>query len=193
MFSPAIETSIQDYLKDKDRPNRISIGIHSRHIRDNNDGSDVSYEMQCLDLILQKQQQQQQTNQENKNGPDGDDLPPCTVYVMADRAATLEHVKTESAKRNCATVTVDHRTILPAANSLYKQEHGPFAGGDFFRDWLVVSQAQTGFIHYKDRSSSALVYETMVYDGMAEGRIDSPVLRCSIDWRGGGALNLYDC
>lgn len=177
-FTPLVQDSIQYYLRDKDRKDRRTIGIHSRHIRDNDDGSDVSREMECLDLILESSEKAGQTGL------------PCTVYVMADRAATLEQVKLESAKRQCSTVVVNHQTVQPG--SVYKEEHGPFAGGDFFRDWLVVSQAQTGFIHFKDRSSSALVYETMVYDGVKEGRIDSPVLRCSIDGRNGGELSLHD-
>lgn len=115
---------------------------------------------------------------------------PCTVLVMADRSATLAAIKLESNKRNCSVVVVEHENSADGAPN-YEQEHGPFAGAGFFRDWLVVSQAQTGFVHYKDRSSSALVYETMVYDGVTQGQIDSPVLRCSIDWRMQGKLDLH--
>ena len=181
-FTPRVEDSVQPYILAPEtiQPNHRTIGIHSRHIRETNDGSDVSWEMECLDLILQSTQPKNNLEMQE----------PCTVLVMADRSATLAAIKLESNKRNCSVVVVEHENSADGAPN-YEQEHGPFAGAGFFRDWLVVSQAQTGFVHYKDRSSSALVYETMVYDGVTQGQIDSPVLRCSIDWRMQGKLDLH--
>ena len=178
-FTSEVRNSVQPYINDE--RNHRSIGIHSRHIRDKDDGSDVTWEIQCLDKILQATQLKDEESLV---------VPPCTVYVMSDRLAALEAIRRESFQRNCSVAVVDHDSVGPDSN--FKKEHGPFAGAGFFRDWLVVSQARTGFIHYNDRSSSALVYETMVYDGITEREIDSPVLRCSIDWRHNGEIHLFN-
>ena len=179
-FTNMVENSVQPYmLPTETRGNLRTIAIHSRHIRDSDDGSNVSAELKCLDEIMRS----------TARG-DGEQQPPCKVFVMSDRAATLDAIQRESEKRNCSAVVVEHDSAEHTANAA--KEHGPFAGAGFFRDWLVAAQAQTGFIHFQDRSSSALVYETMVYDGMTRGTIESPVLRCSIDWRHGSKLSIHD-
>lgn len=64
------------------------------------------------------------------------------------------------------------------------QEHGEFAGEGYFQDFLVVSQARSGFIHsagfQKGSSASALVWQEIVYRGIKEGRFaEHSPLDCS--------------
>lgn len=162
-------------VNDEERKGQLSIGIHSRHIRATNDGTDVSDEAACVDMIL--------SELGRSNGA-------CTIYIMADRKGTIDQMTTEGNQRNCSTVFVQHDSGDSEAIK-GEAEHGPFADGGFFRDMVVTKQALSAFIHYKDRSSSALVYELQVYDAMIKDLIDAPMLRCEIDWRNKHKINLY--
>uniref|UniRef100_A0A7S3P6Z7 Uncharacterized protein n=1 Tax=Amphora coffeiformis TaxID=265554 RepID=A0A7S3P6Z7_9STRA len=177
VFKQDLINSIQPYvIEDRSPQKHQIIGIHSRHVGATNDGSHVDKEMTCLDGILEFHSRQIQH-------PWSESVRHCTLLVMSDRSATLDAIKVQGTQRNCSVVFLDHQEETSGANK-YDMEHGPFAGAGFFRDWMMVAQAQAGFIHFHERSSSALVYESSTYDNIVDGIIDSPVPRCSIPKRG---------
>lgn len=190
-FTSEVLDSVRPYMEDADQRGRIplSIGIHSRHIRPENDGSDVQEEVDCLDLTLAALEKQQ-----GKTPGDS-----CKVFIMSDRVATIENLSLAARERNCEPIVVENEVVQVDAaeedgkmSNKLQSEHGPFRGLGFFRDWLVASQATSAFVHFKDRSSSQIVYERMVYDSMTKGIADVPVTRCEIDWRNEGKLRLIE-
>ena len=183
---PRVVESVRPYmLTNPQESDELTIGIHSRHIHPEVDGSDVDNELNCLDMVLDLLRY--------------DGSQPCTILVMADRALTLQGLSEAVDARGCTPIVVEHDTETPkvekdgalleaqfrndylAAINEQAEEHGPFRGGGFFRDWYVVSQARSAFIHYKDRSSSEIVYDRMVYQGRIDGPVHSPLPRCEID------------
>eukprot|EP00977_Amphora_coffeiformis_P003119 scaffold581_cov169-Amphora_coffeaeformis.AAC.9 len=173
-FTPEVIESVRPYLVDT-QSNELTVGIHSRHIRPQMDGSDVGQEVGCLDMVLDFLRQS--TTQT------------CTILIMADRLLTLEKLQDAARERNCTAVFVENETKEEPEPHV-KEEHGPFVGGAFFRDWYAVSQARSAFIHFQDRSSSEIVYDRMVYLGMTSGTIQAPIPRCEIAWRDHGKLHL---
>ena len=173
-FTQQLVDSVQSYMLEGNAlREQVTIAVHSRHIRTRLDGSDVRSEVNCLDQLLTKLRRPQQ---------------PCTIFIMADRQLTLDKLEDVVKARNCSAVIVEKKTMevrQEESKSLQdiEAEHGPFRGGGFFRDWIVVAQATRGFIHYRDRSSSAIVFEQSVYDGMMKSIIDKPPLRCEMDWK----------
>jgi hypothetical protein len=151
-----------------DPPSVYTIGLHSRHTKSSNNGSNVQNEIKCLEYLL--------TYREN-------DKVPCTVYIMSDRPKTIENLRTYMLERSCSVVVVAH-IMDPVVNDTgtKTEEQGPFAGAGFFRDLLVVSQARSAFIG-DVRSSSALVDELMDYGRRTEAwhskNAVDPLLRCS--------------
>jgi hypothetical protein len=134
-------------------PSVFTIGLHSRHIDSNHNGSSVQNEIECLDLCLDHFFK----TREN-------DKVPCTVYIMSDRPMAIENLRTYLLPRKCSVV-VAGQMIDPEVNhdtGNKTKEHGPFAGAGFFRDLVVVSQARSVLIG-GIRSSSALIDELMDY------------------------------
>jgi hypothetical protein len=186
-FTPSILDSVSPYKlpstgqQQQNDPAEITIGIHSRHIRPEHDGSDVSSETACLDLILESLRR---TKGQASS---------CTIFLMSDRVATRETFPVGALARNCTTVVVTQEEAPPPVDGTTEEEHGPFRGAGMFRDFLVTSQAKDGFIHFDGRSSSAFVYERMVYNAMTQGLVDAPIARCEIDWRHGhNKTRLYE-
>ena len=180
LVTDAVKESVEPFTLDSEeaeRTKRLTYGVHSRHIRSNNDGSDVHHEVNCLDMLLKDQ----------RKAPSQ----PCTLFIMADRELAVQKLHSAALERNCTPVAVDHQIVddHPFIKDEKQQEtlaeHGPFRGGGFFRDWMTVSQARSGFIHFEGRSSSALVYETMVYNAMVDGNHETPITRCEMEWRKG--------
>jgi hypothetical protein len=138
-----------DWKARRTDPSVYTIGVHSRHMYQANNGSDVQNEIKCLNYLL---------------GTRENDKVPCTVYIMSDRPKTIENLRTYLLQRDCSVV-VAAQPDAPVVkdNGTKTEEHGPFAGAGFFRDLVVVSQARSAFIG-SVRSSSALVDELMEYD-----------------------------
>jgi hypothetical protein len=130
-------------------PSVHTIGLHSRHVHQANNGSDVQNEIKCLNYLL---------------GTRENDKVPCTVYIMSDRPKTIENLRTYLLQRDCSVVLAAQPDApVVKDNGTKTEEHGPFAGAGFFRDLVVVSQARSAIIGGM-RSSSALVDELMEYD-----------------------------
>lgn len=173
-FTPELLETVREYQMTPQQRDGVTIGIHSRHIKNNDDGQDIHLEMQCIDMVLAEQRK----NTHSGNKQQQQQQQPCTVYIMSDRPKTDKRLAKQIKKRQCETITVIKDTIEMDEGLVPKPEHGPFAGASFFRDWITVAQSESALIHGTDRSSSALVYELMVYDGMTSGRIKKPPLRC---------------
>jgi hypothetical protein len=73
--------------------------------------------------------------------------------------------------------------VVHPHHQTHQQAIVPVQGGEYFRDWITVAQAQSSFIHYEGQSSLALVYETMVYNTMKSGVWDTPLMRCEMFWK----------
>lgn len=175
-FTPVIRDSVQSYMMETHKDgSRISIGIHSRHTRIKDNGSNVKNELSCLDGLLE-------ALKKKRGDTDGSattiDPSSCTVYIMSDRVDAITNLEKGISEKNCRSVHVVHEadeiapvTVNPSLATKWldrHEEHGPFQGAGYFLDWLVVSQARDGLIYYAERSSSALVYEKMTYDAVQE-------------------------
>jgi hypothetical protein len=179
VFKNDLFHSVEPYMLGdtvESRGDIITIGIHSRHIRSNNNGTDIHQEVKCMDMLLHQQRR--------------DPTQPCKILIMADRKQTLDNLAAAAEARNCEAIVVEKEEVAASSNvkediKSAEDEHGPFRGRGFFRDWLVVKQATSGYIHYEGRSSSAIVYENMVYDAMTQGFVDEPIPRCAISWKVG--------
>lgn len=138
-------------------PAPFSIGIHVRHIKEEDDGSNIASTVNCVHHNFF-------ANREKGN---------CQVLIMSDRPATINGLR--STARNtwgCEAVTVQpeedesvkhvslrHRRLLAGQVT---NEHGPFAGAGFYQDLALVSHARSGLLA-PSRSSSRLILEGIVY------------------------------
>jgi hypothetical protein len=160
-----------DWKARRTDPSVYTIGLHSRHMYQANNGSDVQNEIKCLDHALDARE---------------NDKAPCTVYIMSDRHETIENLRTYLLQRKCSVVLAAQPDApVIKDNGTVTEEHGPFAGAGFFRDLVVVSQARSAFIG-STRSSSALVDELMEYDRhnnawVIENELLDPLPRCYIE------------
>jgi hypothetical protein len=155
-----------DWKARRTDPSVYTIGLHSRHMYQENNGSNVQNEIKCLDHALDSRE---------------NDKVPCTVYIMSDRHSTIDNLRTYLLQRNC-NVVLAAQPDAPVVkdNGTKTEEHGPFAGAGFFRDLVVVSQARSAFIG-STRSSSALVDELIEYARRTEDwHSKDPLLRCYI-------------
>jgi hypothetical protein len=160
-----------DWKARRTDPSVYTIGLHSRHMYQANNGSNVQNEIKCLDYLL---------------GTRENDTVPCTVFIMSDRHNTIDNLRTYLLQRNCSVVLAAQPDApVVKDNGTETEEHGPFAGAGFFRDLVVVSQARSAFIG-STRSSSALVDELVEYDRhnnawVIEDELLDPLQRCYIE------------
>lgn len=148
-----------------------SIAIHSRHVDADDNGSDVQDEIRCIDWLLSLRP----NNKER-----------CTVYIMADRQATIQNITEYLAKNtNCAAISASAREQNDDS-LLLRREHGQYAGATFFRDLAIASQARSA-VAASARSSSALLDEWIDYRRRNEAwhrnqRLLEPLKRCYFKW-----------
>ena len=123
----------------------FSVGVHSRHPSNRDDGTDVSDEIACINKLVRTL----------GNGR------PCLAYLMSDRQETVRRIsKHVQIAHNCTVVLASQRES--ANGTEHVDEHGAFAGAGYFQDLVVVGQADSAFIS-KRRSSTSLVAEFMEY------------------------------
>jgi hypothetical protein len=148
----------------------ITIVLHSRHSAADDDGSKIKREKLCFDKLLQSQNYTSL----------------CQVLLLSDRPKTLikatEYISQEYP--HCLVLVAPHDT-----GKSFRSEHGPFAGIGFFQDLAFVANqtlrmptAVPAFVGFKQRSSSQLVREIIVYQlhqqprNQHEGQEASPQL-----------------
>jgi hypothetical protein len=142
-------------------PAAFSVGVHSRHAQEWDDGSDISKQTACLDRVFEA---------DTFNDPTT--IRPCQILIMSDRQATNQALVAYAQQRQCDGITVTHQqqhavsetfVLVNTSSKSVRAEHGPFEGAGFYKDMALVSKARHGFVA-TTRSSSALVQHVMVYD-----------------------------
>ena len=192
-FTSELVQTVQGDIRIAPSPeNEVSIAVHSRLIKIEQDGSDVTEEVQCLDDILAVVRLRRRGLFRKLLGAEGTKTAslPCSVYIMSDRELTFEGFAKASQVRGCHVVTVtDRGPAQQRVNDTSKTaEHGPFAGVGYFQDLIVASQARSAIIS-RGRSSSALLDEMIEYRRCSEAweqghkRLPDPIIRCSIGRR----------
>lgn len=81
---------------------------------------------------------------------------------MSDRTRTLDKLSEWLKGEGCVAHVANHTT-----GGSFLSEHGPFAGGGYFDDLLMVSQARDAFIG-SVTTSSQLVHSRITYDRRME-------------------------
>ena len=129
--------------------NYYSIGIHSRHIAEEDDGSFIHQEQRIIEKLLKKKKKYYQ------------DTRPCKVFIMSDRPKTIDLLTNWllQPKKNCSVVTANHH----AGVETLRDEHGPWSGAGFLKDLFVVAQARDAIIGDTHRSSTRLLVELATY------------------------------
>ena len=106
-----------------------STAVHSRHPQPR-DHSNLIQE-RCLDRLLGEWK-----IQGNRS---------CVVYIMTDREEALKSLSDVTLRQNCTPLTAQansNRTVQTREHT----EWGPFAGGGFFLDLALASNARDAFI-----------------------------------------------
>jgi hypothetical protein len=115
-FTDKLLESVREYMVVPDA-SVVSIGIHSRHSSDSEDGSDISRDTTCIDALMKT----------------GLGRHSCRVYLMSDRQVTIDKVSVYTQEKyNCSIVTVRNRPTDSNA-SQFKLEHGANAGVGYFQ------------------------------------------------------------
>lgn len=129
----------------------VAIALHARHTDPHDNGGFVTDELDCLKTLVKG--------------------PPCRVYLLSDRTATLERLSErmgrDSLLRDCQIFT----TRQPETTVGLEVEHGPYAGAGFVRDLFLAAEDvtthgrayQAAWIGNSHRSSSQLLHEWVIY------------------------------
>jgi len=102
----------------------FTVAVHSRHTDRDDDGCNVTRELQCVERLLPPRHRAQ--------SPSDDAAAPatassCKLWVMADRECTLESMR-RSLEGRCDVQVAPHDVMNDN-----EEEHGPFAGKRFWR------------------------------------------------------------
>jgi hypothetical protein len=160
-FHPEILPS--DYDEERQQSadsDETTFALHSRHRSPQDDGSNVTEYMNCLDRVFQESRALQDQKQQRQH-PQSHST--CRVFLMADRNITLYELDHVIRTKHCTPVVATHQR-----SAGHFKEHGPFAGAGFFQDLALASQARNGLIGHCDRSSTQLLRELIHYDRTME-------------------------
>jgi hypothetical protein len=158
----SFSTAVSPYNPEQVHNDVATFAIHSRHVKFDDDGSNVRKEVECM----------QQAFSMNSSRP-------CHVYVLSDRVATTQRLVDASREIGCSVSAVNHTTVDESSSWLV--EHGPFAGAGFFRDLALASRARHGLIG-GHRSSTLLLEEIILYRKLTEQRQgDRPYIFCDYE------------
>lgn len=149
--------TIQVPLSSQTKADDFTVALHSRHTVVGDDGSIITDETKCLEMLLENR-----TKSAN-----------CFVYLMSDRPATVQMLKEWLVDRNCTGISTEDYSSMVTSPLLFRDEHGPNPGIGFIRDLALVSQARSALVGDPGRSSYMLLQEIVEYDR----RVD--------DWRSG--------
>ena len=179
IHQPHITRTVEPHLKPINLDG-ISIGIHARHKKLTDDGSDVSEYMACVDQMLEMFPK----------------IMPCHLYVASDRPKTLAAIEREGRQRSCIVHYLDHDNEKRNMTALsleidtnsragkWDTEHGEFAGAPMFEDLeYFTNQVRSGFVHTAGvgpgSSASALYWQQITYRGIQDGSFTHPPPDCS--------------
>ena len=150
---------------------RTIIAINSVHREPNNDGSDISSEIKCLESYLLVHSKTRETPA------------PCHVYLISDRNETLTKLQSWLKSYNCTAWST--LNTLKSESTWKRESQSPTL--NFFENLRFVSNARFRFIGHVDPSSDLLV-ESIEYQRRMEvwkqGR-DPPLLptlnKCTLE------------
>lgn len=131
-----------------------TIALHSRHTSMLDQGDNIESEQRCLLQVIANISQ------------------PCTVILISDRERTLSLLSDVVTTLNCTPMLANH-----TLGQSFRRDHGPFSGPGFFQDLALVSQARHGYIGHKQRSSSMLVEEMIIYQRSLDDSLN-PLVEC---------------
>jgi hypothetical protein len=158
-----------------------TVAIHSRHWwSGQDDGSNVTSEMQCLDELLAETRSQYNATSSQRQRTYEE---PCLVYIMSDRSNTINAISELVRDRhNCTAQVLEHTPNR--TNGDGNKEHGPFANA-FFRDMIFVGRARDVLLG-TDCTSTDLVEEYLVYRREEDGiglvhDANRPYRKCQYD------------
>lgn len=169
-FSNRIKAIVPDQFRtNPPSSTAFTIGVHSRHTNEGDDGCVINREMKCLEDILRE------IPPEHKHKP-------CQLFVMSDRECTLTRLRSalqpgsflfpDGSKRTCTVHVPPHES-----HAGLTAEHGPFAGAGFFQDLAFVTGAvRHSLITGRKHSSSLFLNEMVTYNRVLEA------------WRGGKSV-----
>jgi hypothetical protein len=134
-----------------------TVALHSRHQSKEQDGCDIAGEEACLERLL-------------------GDKTDCHVFVMSDRKCTID--QTIQYIHNELSCRVEQTTHKAQAKQAWQSEHGAFAGGGFYEDWILASRARSAVIS-GESTSSQLIQERIEYIRKLEG-YDDGIVQCRL-------------
>jgi hypothetical protein len=146
---------------------KLTVALHSRHPKESDDGTNIGWEKECIQKILQQTVFDNNINYDEKDGPLVSDYI-CTVVLLSDRQKTIDKLAKYLKRHHCTAVVASHEDLSDS----WREEHGPYAGIGFYQDlWLVHNQValmtekqQIAFIgHNHRRTSSTLIREVLVH------------------------------
>ena len=191
-FTNEFMETVDDVRKHVD-PDAYTIGVHARHSRLQDDGSDIYAQVSCLDHVLDHLRSQGQKSTKQRG---------CQLLMMSDREATISRLYEYAKNRGCAALAMQTPTNLVSGTGNISSsgdnrtlavldEHGPFEGAGFYQDILLLSKVRNGFVGTA-RSSSELVVELIAYETKIrqrhQGGISPPIGKYCI----AGSCNCMD-
>ena len=130
----------------------FSVGLHSRHTVEGDDGSFIPDEVKCLESQL----------------PPSRTGETCAVYLMSDRPTCIEKLRAWLQDNNCTGVAVDPAIEKASPSAEVTNEMGPNQGIGFFQELSLASAARSGLVGDFHRSSFMLLVELVEYDRRIE-------------------------
>jgi hypothetical protein len=116
--------------------------LHSRHALDEDDGSDISLDVSCMEQVVGNRT----------------DAKPCVVFIMSERIATRERLPVALTESFICTALLS--TNVTGGTSP-RGEHGPFAGRGYFEEIaLEVQSTRQGFLAPNKRSRPIVGMQT---------------------------------
>ena len=121
-------------------------------MKDHVDGSDISYEIKCIQDVI-KQHETRGTALDN-----------CKIYLMSDRKATIDNLKEWIPLNTKCNPVIAKHDMNDVGHFV---ENGPYAMKGFFEDLALAAYTNGGFIgHLADQVSTAsdLIHELYIYN-----------------------------
>ena len=150
-FHDSIQPSLQTLEAMK---STATIALHSRHTSQLDKGENITREQKCLQQVLANFSR------------------PCAVILLSDRQRTLELLNDFVTSLNCTPMFANHDDGIS-----FRVDHGPYSGAGFFQDLALASSAVHAFIGHRQRSSSMLLEEMIVYKRSRYVNL-SPLVEC---------------
>ena len=149
----------------------ISLALHSRHQKNEDDGTDNTVPEKCL--VKAHETVRQLTPNTNTNN----NTSSCALIALSDRDVTVDLLAQKAQSLNCSHVKAEHKQ-----GTFFLKEHGPHAGIGFWQDLALASQATGAFVSTKHSSASDLFAISLRYQRAKKGlTAKTPLVFCIID------------